>query len=69
MEADAVDRNPLPGDADAIYDALERFLPAGRGPLLWQRVCLYTNTPDGHFIVDDSRKPRVSLACGFSGQV
>ena len=68
VEADAVDRNPLPGDADAIYDALERFLPAGRGPLLSQRVCLYTNTPDGHFIVDRlPENPRVSLACGFSG--
>jgi len=68
VEADAVDRNPLPGDADAIYDALERFLPAGRGPLLSQRVCLYTNTPDGHFIVDrHPENPRVSLACGFSG--
>ena len=63
-----MDRNPLPGDADAIYDALERFLPAGRGPLLSQRVCLYTNTPDGHFIVDRlPENPRVSLACGFSG--
>jgi sarcosine oxidase len=45
-----------------------RHLPAGAGPLIEQRTCLYTNTSDGHFIVD--RHPaheRVTLACGFSG--
>jgi len=36
--------------------------------LLSQRVCLYYNTPDGHFIV--GRHPecdRAIMACGFSG--
>ena len=67
-DADTVERGVLPGDERDIHDALERFLPTGRGPLLSQRVCLYTNSPDGHFIVD--RHPehsRVSIACGFSG--
>ena len=67
-DADTVERGVLPGDERDIHDALERFLPAGRGPLLSQRICLYTNTPDGHFIVD--RHPehsRVNIACGFSG--
>ena len=33
------------------------------------KVCLYTNSPDGHFIID--RHPgapeRAVIACGFSG--
>ena len=29
---------------------------------------MYTNTPDGHFIIDrHPRHPQVILACGFSG--
>jgi sarcosine oxidase len=43
-------------------------MPAADGPLLSMRICLYTNSPDGHFIVD--RHPvheRVTIACGFSG--
>jgi glycine/D-amino acid oxidase-like deaminating enzyme len=32
------------------------------------RTCLYTNSPDSHFIIDHHPKlPRVILACGFSG--
>jgi sarcosine oxidase len=38
------------------------------GPVVSQKVCLYANTADGHFIVDQHpESPRVSLACGFSG--
>ena len=42
--------------------------PAGVGPILSLKICLYTNSPDGHFILD--RHPasdRAILACGFSG--
>ena len=66
--ADTVERGAMAGDETEIRDGLRRFIPTGVGPLLSQRVCLYTNSPDGHFIVD--RHPehsRVSLACGFSG--
>jgi sarcosine oxidase len=61
-------REPLPADADEVRAVFARHLPTGDGPLIEQRTCLYTNTPDGHFIVD--RHPaheRVTLACGFSG--
>ena len=66
--AAAAQREPLPADADEIRAVFARHLPAGDGPLIEQRTCLYTNTSDGHFIVD--RHPvhdRVTLACGFSG--
>jgi sarcosine oxidase len=32
------------------------------------RTCLYTNSPDGHFIVDRHPASRhATIACGFSG--
>jgi sarcosine oxidase len=32
------------------------------------QICMYTNSPDHHFIVDRSpAHPHVTLACGFSG--
>lgn len=51
---------------------LKRFLdqtfPGVYGEAIASTVCLYTNSPDGHFIID--RHPthrRVTVACGFSG--
>ena len=31
---------------------VERYLPDGAGELRAHAVCLYTNTPDGHFLID-----------------
>ena len=68
VDPGTVIRDKLPDDDFDIQDALARYLPSGKGPLLSQRVCLYTNSPDGHFIVDRHPEfPQVSLACGFSG--
>ena len=45
-----------------------RFIPDADGPLLSMAVCMYTNSPDSHFIIDRPRNhPRVTIACGFSG--
>ena len=63
-----VSREILPGDEETFREGLRRFLPNADGPLLALRTCLYTNTPDGHFIID--RHPahsRVFVAAGFSG--
>ena len=67
-DPDTVARQPLPGDEDDFRPALRRFLPDADGPLTSLRVCLYTNSPDGHFILDHHpAHPNVLLACGFSG--
>jgi glycine/D-amino acid oxidase-like deaminating enzyme len=43
-------------------------LPSADGPLLALKTCLYTNSPDGHFIIDNyPDHPGVQIACGFSG--
>jgi sarcosine oxidase len=67
-DPDAVERGELPGDDATFRPALRDYLPLADGPLLELRVCLYTNSPDHHFIVDrHPHLPRVTIACGFSG--
>jgi len=67
-DPDAVSREATPADEAEVNDILLRHLPGGAGPLLSMRVCLYTNSSDGHFIIDSHpRHARVLLACGFSG--
>jgi sarcosine oxidase len=51
-----------------MQEYLARFMPDAAGRLLAATTCMYTNTPDGHFIVDHHPGHRnVVLACGFSG--
>jgi glycine/D-amino acid oxidase-like deaminating enzyme len=63
-----VPRGLLESDVQEVDAALRRYLPAAAGPLLAHRVCIYTNSPDHHFIIDrHPQHQRVTLACGFSG--
>ena len=55
-------------DEAASRALLARLLPAAAGPLLDARTCLYTNAPDGHFVVDrHPRHPQVIVASPCSG--
>jgi sarcosine oxidase len=68
VQPDHVARSFLPGDDLEIRAALRQYLPLAEGPLLASTVCLYTNSPDSHFIVDcHPHHERVTVACGFSG--
>ncbi|MGN6673234.1 MAG: N-methyl-L-tryptophan oxidase [Thermomicrobiales bacterium] len=52
----------------ALRAVLDRYLPGAGGDALWTLTCMYTNTPDRHFILD--RHPaheQVVYGCGFSG--
>lgn len=65
-----INRDPEPGDVDDFLPALQRFLPEAAGPVRKQSICMYTNSPDSHFVID--RHPaypteRATVACGFSG--
>jgi sarcosine oxidase len=68
VNPDAVNRDPQPGDEETFRPTLHYHLPDADGPLVSLRVCLYTNSPDSHFILDRHPKhERVWVACGFSG--
>jgi sarcosine oxidase len=53
MDPDAADRC-WRGAADEapLRAVVERFFPDAAGPLLRGGVCMFANTPDGHFVVD-----------------
>lgn len=56
-----------PDDEAALRPLAGRFV-SGLGPLTRGQVCMYTVTPDRHFVLDTHpAHPQVSVACGFSG--
>ena len=68
VDPDAVDRAVQSRDVADLSKFLGQYVPAAAGPLLSACVCLYTSTPDSHFVVDTHpQHDRVTLACGFSG--
>jgi sarcosine oxidase len=67
-DPDTIDRTPGPADEAEIRAALRQYLPDGDGPVLSMSICMYTNSPDGHFIIDrHPRMPQVLVATGFTG--
>jgi len=63
-----VDYTPSQAWSDRIRAFARRYIPAAAGPLLSTRRCLYTLTPDKHFIVDrHPHYPQVVIGAGFSG--
>jgi sarcosine oxidase len=68
VDPDSTDRMTRPEEQEELRALIRRNLPEADGPLLSLAACLYTNSPDGHFIIDAHPARRgVSLACGFSG--
>lgn len=71
IDPDALSENrfqPAEDELEALRQVFAEFIPDAAGRLMAARVCLYTNSPDSHFIID--RHPiheRVTIACGFSG--
>ncbi len=67
-EADAIDRGVHARDEAVLRTALERYFPAANGPTMALRTCLYTNTPDEHFVIDTlPGLPQVVVASPCSG--
>jgi sarcosine oxidase len=67
-DPDRVAREVTAEDEQTFRPAITKFIPDADGPTLAIRTCLYTHSPDRHFILD--RHPvydNVTLACGFSG--
>lgn len=63
-----VDREIHSADLARIADFLAAFLPEVVPQPVQHSVCLYTRTPDCHFIVDrHPQSPSVILGMGFSG--
>jgi sarcosine oxidase len=55
-------------EVSPIREFVKRHIPNGDRPVEHFSVCIYTLTPDRHFVID--RHPQhanVAIACGFSG--
>ncbi len=64
----ALDRTISQADETECRPFLDRYLPDASGPVRFCRVCMYTLTPDQHFVIDvHPGHPNVAIAAGFSG--
>lgn len=64
---DAVNWSTGPDDIAPVRAFLDTHI-SGVGLLTKSQVCMYTVTPDQHFVIDlHPHFPQVSVACGFSG--
>src|SRR5262245_48802164 len=55
-------------DEPPVREFLETYLPDASGPLRHGQTCIYTLTPDRHFLIDlHPDFPNVAIAAGFSG--
>jgi sarcosine oxidase len=68
VNADSINREVRPEEVEAMRSIVRQFLPEADGPLRSAVVCMYTNTPDGHFFIDrHPANPRVLIASPCSG--
>ena len=68
VDPDAPKQPPTHAELESIRAHTEVFLPAAAGRVLAGAICLYTMSPDEHFVVDRMPGCRcVFVACGFSG--
>jgi sarcosine oxidase len=64
----SMDRDCHPEDEAILRAFVRRYFPDGDGPTLSMHTCLFTNTPDAHFVIDAHPDyPNVFIAGGFSG--
>jgi sarcosine oxidase len=67
-DPDELDRELHPRDEDVLRTFTERYFPDAAGPTMALKVCMFTNTPDGHFIIGTHPDhAQVMFAAGFSG--
>ena len=65
---DTIDRTVRSGEVDEMRDRVTQLLPALSGPAVHTATCMYSNTPDEHFVITRPQDyDNVTVACGFSG--
>jgi len=68
VDPDRIHREVAPEEEASFRSVIDRFMPAAAGPTVKTCVCMYTNSPDSHFIIDKHPEhSNVVFGCGFSG--
>lgn len=68
VNPDDWNREPEPEDERLLREFTENYFPEGAGPTMRLATCMFTNSPDEHFILDTlPDHPQVAVGAGFSG--
>ncbi|MDQ4128471.1 MAG: FAD-dependent oxidoreductase, partial [Actinomycetota bacterium] len=68
VDPENIDREAHDHDERLLRDFAERYFPDGCGPTMDLQTCMFTNTPDNHFVIDlHPDYPQVSFASPCSG--
>lgn len=68
IDPDDYDTEPDRGDELLLRDFAEKYFPQAAGPTMRLATCMFTNSPDEHFILDTlPDHPQVAVGAGFSG--
>lgn len=68
VHPDTMSRDCGPDDEQALRAAVSRYFPGADGPLQHAAPCLFTNTPDEHFLIDRAPgAPELLLVSACSG--
>jgi sarcosine oxidase len=68
IDPDDWNREPEPEDEAILREFTARYFPEANGPVMTLKSCIFTNTPDEHFIVDRlTSTPAVIAASPCSG--
>ena len=66
--AEAIDFEVYREDEEMLRDLTSRYFPQAAGPAMTLKACMFTNTPDNHFLIDlHPQHPQVSYASACSG--
>lgn len=68
IDPDNWNQEPEPADERLLREFTESYFPEAAGSTMALTTCMFTNTPDEHFILDTLPKhPHVAIGAGFSG--
>ncbi|WP_226004812.1 N-methyl-L-tryptophan oxidase [Natrinema salinisoli] len=68
VDPDDYDTEPGLEDERLLRDATANYFPDAAGPTMRLATCMFTNSPDEHFILDTlPDHPQVAVGAGFSG--
>jgi sarcosine oxidase len=68
IDPDRMDKDCHPEDERVLRKGIRKYFPDADGPTMAMKTCIFTNTPDTHFILDlHPTHPQVAIAAGFSG--
>ena len=68
VDPDGMRRDVDAGDESVLRDCVRSFFPRANGPLIRASTCMFTNSPDEHFIIDRlPGAPEVLLVSACSG--